>query len=63
MEATELKRKFDRTVYEALRQAGMSNREIATKLGVNESSVRRTLGKSIETFNARRFIVTVTELD
>lgn len=57
-----MKKKFDRAVYEALRAAGMSNREIAAQLGVNESSVRRALGPT-QGGTERRFLVTVTELD
>lgn len=35
--------KFDRVVYQALADRGLSNREIARLLGVNESSARRAL--------------------
>lgn len=35
--------KFSPAVYGALRDAGMSQRQIARELGINESSVRRGL--------------------
>lgn len=38
------KAKFSHQVYAALRDAGMSNRQIARELHVNEASVRRALG-------------------
>lgn len=37
------KPKFSADVYRALRTAGMSNRQIARELDVNEASVRRAL--------------------
>ncbi len=51
-------------VYSALRNTGMSNREIARQLGVNEASVRRGLKRAAkQSGTERRFLVTVTELD
>ncbi|MDE2103098.1 MAG: sigma-70 region 4 domain-containing protein [Patescibacteria group bacterium] len=50
-------------VYTALRGSGMSNREIARQLGVNEASVRRGLKRAGKRAGERRFLVTVTELD
>jgi IS30 family transposase len=50
-------------VYTALRNAGMSNREIARQLGVNEASVRRGLKRASKQSGERRFLVTVTEVD
>lgn len=35
--------RYDRAVYQALFESGMSKREIARHLGVNEASVRRGL--------------------
>ena len=44
----------------ALRHAGFSNREIARELGVNESTIRRRLGKpKPPTPQAKSYIVTV----
>lgn len=45
---------------QALRHAGFSNREIARELGVNESTIRRKLGKAKPAAPASKsFIVTV----
>jgi transposase len=53
--------KYDRAVYRALLDSGMSRREIARTLGVNESSVRRGL-KGYEGKSEQRFEVTVRPL-
>jgi len=58
-----MKAKFDPVVYSALRNAGMSNREIAVQLGVSEAAVRRGL-KDVPPpadGGAKTFIVTVRE--
>lgn len=57
-----MKAKFDKLVYRALRDAGMSNREIAQHLDVNEASVRRALGKQTNIIE-HKYLVTVTKLD
>lgn len=43
------KAKFDPPVYQALKSQGMSNRQIAAALNVNEASVRRGLAKPVDT--------------
>jgi transposase len=55
--------KFDTDVYGALHEQGLSNREIAAKLGVDEASVRRGLKKYTPRPVGRRFMVTVVEVD
>lgn len=54
--------KYDRAVYRALLDAGMSRREIARHLNVNESSVRRSLKGYEPRPDAQRFEVTVRPL-
>lgn len=49
---------YDKSVYRALFDSGMSRREIARHLGVNESSVRRSL-KNYERRTEQRFEITV----
>lgn len=53
--------KYDRAVYKALYDTGMSKREIARHLGVNEASVRRGL-KNYERSGEQRYEVTVRPL-
>lgn len=53
--------KYDKNVYRALLDSGMSRREIARTLGVNESSVRRSL-KGYERQGERKYEVTVRPL-
>jgi transposase len=53
--------KYDRAVYRALLDSGMSRREIAKHLGVNESSVRRSL-KGYEPTPQQKFEITVRPL-
>lgn len=53
------KAKIDPAIYAALKGQGLSNRQIATALNVNESSVRRGL-KSPPT-NVRRKVTIVIE--
>lgn len=60
---TDPRGKISPVVYTTLRNAGMSNREIARQLGINEASVRRGLKRARNTAGERRFMVTVTELD
>jgi transposase len=55
--------KFPPAVYGALKRAGMSNREIARHLGVNEASVRRGLRETSIPSREKKFLVTVTEVD
>lgn len=55
------KAKFGPEVYAALHRAGMSNRQIAKSLGVNEASVRRGLASVDLTPPPRKFVVTVVE--
>jgi transposase len=50
-------------VYGALHEQGLSNRQIAAKLDVNESSVRRGLKAYKPLPIGRRFLVTVVEVD
>jgi transposase len=52
---------YDKAVYRALFDTGMSRREIARHLGVNESSVRRSL-KGYERKSEQRFEITVRPL-
>ena len=49
---------YDRSVYRALYDSGMSKREIARHLGINEASVRRGL-KGYERRTEQRFEITV----
>lgn len=51
-----MKRKFSPAVYAAMRDAGMSNREIARELEVNEASVRRGLKKAPPPRQRRLFV-------
>ena len=53
---------YDRSVYRALFDSGMSKREIARHLGINEASVRRGL-KNYERKNEQRFEITVRSID
>jgi IS30 family transposase len=63
MEVAISRSKFPPAVYGALKNAGMSNREIARHLGVNESSVRRGLRDHIPRQREQKFLVTVSEVD
>jgi len=54
-------RKYPSSVYRALRRDGLSNREIARTLGVNESSVRRALKNAPR--EQRQYLITVEEVD
>lgn len=49
---------YNKAVYRALFDSGMSRREIARHLGVNESSVRRGL-KGYERPEEQKFEITV----
>jgi hypothetical protein len=53
-----MKPKFSPEVYAALRDAGMTNRQMARELGVNEASVRRGLAVAPSS-NLKRLWVTV----
>lgn len=57
------KSKFSQAVYVALRDAGMSNRQIARELDVNEASVRRGLkdAPARKSNTARRVLLYVEE--
>lgn len=55
--------KFDADVYAALHEHGMTNRDIAKKLGVDEASVRRGLKHYVPRLTGRRFLVTVLEAE
>jgi transposase len=54
--------KYDRAIYRALLDSGMSRREIARHLGVNESSVRRALKGYVMRADPQRFEITVRPL-
>lgn len=54
--------KYDRSVYRALFDSGMSKREIARQLGVNEASVRRGLKNYVRQPQEQRFEITVRPL-
>ena len=54
--------KYDRAVYRALIDSGMSRREIARHLGVNESSVRRGLKGYEPQPEPQKFEITVRPL-
>lgn len=54
--------KYDRAVYRALFDSGMSKREIARHLDVNEASVRRGLKNYKRRPGEQKFEVTVRPL-
>lgn len=49
--------KFEPAVYHALKAQGLSNRQIAKQLDVNEASVRRGLRAYAEAMPSRRYVV------
>jgi DNA-binding NarL/FixJ family response regulator len=55
------KAKYDPAIYAAMKSQGLSNRQIATALGVNEASVRRGLKNPPAPTNVRRKVTIVIE--